>query len=75
MRYPWWPGPFNLGTEITRSKIEVDEHTARVIVTTPEVPTIRGGIPVRLRSLTVTVNAPNYILNPTNCGVFEPNRS
>ncbi len=64
-------GPFNLGTEITRSKIEIDEHTARVIVTTPEIPTIRGGIPVRLRSLAVTVDAPNYILNPTNCSAFK----
>jgi hypothetical protein len=64
-------GPYNLGTEVTRSKIEVDPNTARVIVSTPKLPTIRGGIPVRLRSLTVTVNTPNYILNPTNCSLFQ----
>jgi hypothetical protein len=63
-------GPVNLGYEVTRSKIEVDPHTARVIVTTPKVPTIRGGIPTRLRSLNLNINAQNYILNPTNCGVL-----
>jgi hypothetical protein len=64
-------GPFNLGTEVTRSKIEVNPNTARVTVNTPKVPTIRGGIPVRLRTLKVAITAPNYILNPTNCGVFQ----
>jgi hypothetical protein len=62
-------GPFNLGTEVTRSKIEVDPKTARVIVVS-NVPTIRGGIPTRLRSLSVAITAQNYILNPTNCGVL-----
>jgi hypothetical protein len=64
-------GPFNLGLEVTRSKIEVNENTARVTVTTPKLPTIKGGIPVRLRSLAVAITAPNYILNPTNCSVFQ----
>jgi len=64
-------GPFNLGTEVTRSKIEVNPNTARVTVNTPKLPTIRGGIPVRLRTLKVAIVAPNYILNPTNCGVFQ----
>jgi hypothetical protein len=64
-------GPFNLGTEVTRSKIEVNQSTARVTVTTPKLPTIKGGIPVRLRTLLVAITAPNYILNPTNCSVFQ----
>ena len=64
-------GPFNLGTEVTRSKIEVNQNTARVTVTTPKVPTIRGGIPVRLKTLIIAITAPNYILNPTNCSVFQ----
>ena len=63
-------GPVNLGYEVTRSKIQVEEHTARVIVTTPKIPVIKGGIPTRLRSLAVAITAPNYILNPTNCGVL-----
>jgi hypothetical protein len=61
-------GPFNLGTEYVHAKIEVEPTTARVVVTTTELPQIRDGIPVRLRSMTVAIDRPNYILNPTNCG-------
>ncbi len=63
-------GPFNLGYEVTRAKIEVEPNTARVVVTST-LSTIRRGIPTRLRSLTVNINRPNYILNPTNCGVLQ----
>src|SRR5262249_52939767 len=63
-------GPFNLGTEVTRAKIEVEPESGRVVVATT-LPTIRGGIPVRLRSLTVNINRPNYLLNPTNCNVLK----
>ncbi len=63
-------GPFNLGTEYVHAKIEVNPITARVIVTTTELPIIRDGIPTRLRSLTVDVDRPNYLINPTNCGVL-----
>jgi hypothetical protein len=71
IQVPVVAGPFNLGTEITRSKIEVNPNTARVTVNTPILPTIKGGIPVRLRTLIVAITAPNYILNPTNCGVLQ----
>jgi hypothetical protein len=64
-------GPFNLGTVVTRARITVDPHTARVSVTTSNLPTIVGGVPVRLRSLSVAVNRPNFIFNPTNCGALH----
>jgi hypothetical protein len=65
-KVPVVAGPFNLGEEITRAKINVEPYSSRVIVTST-LPTIRDGIPTRLRSLTVSVNRPNYIINPTNC--------
>ena len=65
-KVPVVAGPFNLGEEITRAKIEVEQYSARVLVTS-KLPTIRDGIPTRLRSLTVSVNRPNYLVNPTNC--------
>jgi hypothetical protein len=65
-KVPVVAGPFNLGEEISRAKISVEPYSARVVVTST-LPTIRGGIPTRLRSLTVSVNRPNYIVNPTNC--------
>jgi hypothetical protein len=69
-------GPFNLGTVTTRAMINVDPHTARVTVSTPPsgtagaLPTIVGGVPVRLRTLKVEVNRPSFIFNPTNCGAL-----
>jgi hypothetical protein len=65
-KVPVVAGPFNLGEEVTRAKIEVEPYSSRVIVTST-LPTIRAGIPVRLRSLNVNVSRPNYLLNPTNC--------
>jgi len=69
IKVPSVAGPFNLGEEVTRATINVDPHTARVIVAST-LPTIKSGVPLRLRSLTVEVNRPNYIVNPTNCGVL-----
>jgi hypothetical protein len=63
-------GPFNLGQETVHAKIEVNPNTAQVVVTSP-VPTIRSGIPTRLRELTVNLTRANYVLNPTNCGVLK----
>lgn len=60
-------GPFNLGTEYVHAKIEVNPTTAQVTVTVPELPKIRGGVPTRLRSMTVDIDRPNYIINPTSC--------
>jgi hypothetical protein len=69
-------GPFDLGTVVTRATISVDPHTARVTVATPAagkpgaLPTIVGGVPVRLKTLKVEVNRPSFIFNPTNCGAL-----
>jgi hypothetical protein len=60
-------GPFDLGRVTTRATIGVDPHTARVIATST-LPRIVGGVPLRLRSVSVAVNRPNFLLNPTNCG-------
>ena len=61
---------FNLGTVVTRATIKVDPHTARVTVTSTNLPTIVSGVPVRLKTLKVEVNRPNFIFNPTNCGAL-----
>jgi hypothetical protein len=63
-------GPFNLGNVIARARIDVDPTTAQVIATDEKVPTIVGGIPIRLKSLTVTINRQGFQRNPTNCSVL-----
>ncbi len=60
-------GPFNLGPAIARAAINVNETTARV-TTTAYIPTIVGGIPTRIRNLSVSINKQGFLYNPTNCG-------
>jgi hypothetical protein len=69
IKVPVAAGPFKFKEEVTRATINVEPSTARVVVAAT-LPTIKEGIPLRMRSLTVEVNRPNYILNPTNCGTL-----
>jgi hypothetical protein len=60
-------GPFNLGTVITRAKIEIDPHTAQVTVTTDPLPQIIDGVPTDLRTVDAVIDRPGFMFNPTNC--------
>jgi hypothetical protein len=60
-------GPFNLGTIVTRARIEVDPHTAQVTVTTDPLPRIVKGVPTDLRSIYAVIDRPGFFFNPTNC--------
>jgi hypothetical protein len=59
-------GPFDYGMITTRAKIEIDPYTARVTVSSP-LPVLIGGAPIRLRSLSVAIAHPHFLLNPTSC--------
>jgi hypothetical protein len=61
-------GPFDLGNVVTHATINVDPHSARVIATTTDLPTIFKGVPLRLRKISVAVNRSSFLFNPTNCG-------
>jgi hypothetical protein len=65
-------GPFDLGTIVTRVAIGVDPHSGRVIAAST-LPTIFKGVPLRLRGVSVAVNRPNFLFNPTNCGALTTN--
>jgi hypothetical protein len=60
-------GPFNLGTVVVRSKIDVDPHTAQITITTDPLPSILDGVPTDLRTINAVVDRPGFIFNPTNC--------
>jgi hypothetical protein len=60
-------GPFNLGMVVVRAAITIDPLTAAVTVTSGALPQIIDGVPVRLRTVNVTVDRPGFIFNPTNC--------
>ncbi len=60
-------GPFNLGTEVVRSKVDVDPTDAHLTVVSDAFPTILDGIPLQLQHVNVTVNRPGFVFNPTSC--------
>jgi hypothetical protein len=59
-------GPYDLGEVVTRAAVTVGLYSGRVIVTST-LPSIVGGVPLRLRSLNVAVDRPGFLFNPTSC--------
>lgn len=69
-------GPFNLGTVVVRGKINVDQTTSELTVTIDEsgshaLPQIFYGVPLRLKRITVNIDRPGFMFNPTNCGTTQ----
>jgi hypothetical protein len=60
-------GPFNLGTEVVRSKVDVDPTDAHLTVVSDAFPTMLDGIPLQLQHINVDVNRPGFVFNPTSC--------
>jgi hypothetical protein len=63
-------GALFLGTVVTIAKVSVLPTTAQVVVEST-LPKIRSGIPLRIRSIKVSVTKSGFMLNPTNCGKLE----
>jgi hypothetical protein len=67
-------GPFDLGTVIVRSAIDVNPQTAQVSIDSQgsdPIPHILDGIPIHLRDVRVYVDRPGFALNPTSCNRFS----
>jgi hypothetical protein len=60
-------GPFNLGNVIVRAAIRVNPQTAQITVTSDPLPQLVDGVPLRLKTVNVTIDRPGFMLNPTNC--------
>ncbi len=65
-------GPYDYGTIVTQAGISVDPYTARVTVA-GTIPTIVGGVPLRLKALTIAMTRGNFMLNPTSCETLSTN--
>jgi hypothetical protein len=61
-------GPFNLGLVVVRARIDVDPETSALTVTSDPLPQIVFGVPLRLQRVTVNIDRPGFMFNPTNCG-------
>ena len=60
-------GPYDLGNVVVRAALEVNPATARVTAVTDPLPQILGGIPLRVRTIRIELDRPEFTLNPTNC--------
>jgi hypothetical protein len=63
-------GPFDVGTVVVRQALVINPRTAEVKVDgdrSDPIPHILAGIPLRVRDIQVSVNRPNFTLNPTSC--------
>jgi uncharacterized repeat protein (TIGR01451 family) len=60
-------GPFNLGNVIVRVGLYINPNTAQVTATSSPLPQIIDGVPLRIRTINVTLNNPAFTFNPTNC--------
>ncbi len=64
---PALAGPFDLGTVVVRAAIHVDRTTAALRVVSDPLPTILQGIPLRIRTVQIAIDRPQFMLNPTSC--------
>jgi hypothetical protein len=64
---PALAGPYDYGVVVVRVALHVDPLTAQVSAVSDTVPSIIGGIPIRMRSIQVNIDKPSFTINPTNC--------
>jgi hypothetical protein len=67
---PALAGPYDYGVVVVRVALHVDPLTAQVFAASDTVPSIIGGIPIRMRSIQVNIDKPEFTINPTNCSPF-----
>jgi hypothetical protein len=60
-------GPLNLGRLVIRARIDIDPQTAGLTITSDPLPQIVLGVPLRIQRVSLTLDRPRFIFNPTNC--------
>jgi hypothetical protein len=64
-------GPYDLGNVAVRAAINVDPVTAQVTAISDPLPQILEGVPLRARSILLSLDRPHFVFNPTNCDPFS----
>jgi hypothetical protein len=64
---PAQAGPFDLGLVVNRAAISIDPKTTQASIVTDPLPQMLEGVPVTYRTLHVSVDRPEFTLNPTSC--------
>lgn len=64
---PALAGPFDLGNVLVRVALQLDPETAQLTAVSDPLPRFLQGIALDIRSVSINVDRPQFILNPTNC--------
>jgi hypothetical protein len=70
---PALAGPYDYGTVVVRVALNVDKIDAHVTAVSDKVPSIIGGVPIRMRSIQVNLDRKKFTINPTNCAGLSIN--
>jgi hypothetical protein len=60
-------GPFDLGTVVVRSALEVDPENGRITVKSDPIPQILEGVPLNLRTVAVKADRDQFMRTGTSC--------
>jgi hypothetical protein len=75
MVVPGTVGPFSLGTVMFRAVMQIDGRSGRVSVASDSLPSVVAGVPIRLEALSLSLDRPGFVRNPTSCGPHALNAS
>jgi hypothetical protein len=64
-------GPLDLGQVVIRARVDIDPQTAALTITSDPLPQIVLGIPLRLQRMTLQIDRPKFVFNPTNCAAQQ----
>jgi hypothetical protein len=64
-------GPYDLGTVVVRQSLRIDPNDAHVTAVSDPFPTILKGVPLRIKTVNLSLNRPDFIVNPTSCGAMQ----
>ncbi|HXR31168.1 MAG TPA: hypothetical protein VN752_08515, partial [Solirubrobacterales bacterium] len=67
---PATAGPFDLGTVVVRSALQLDPNSGQITAQTDQLPSILQGIPLDLRTARVMLDRPDFTRNGTSCDPY-----
>jgi len=72
---PALAGPYDLGDVVVRTPLELDPVTAQLTAKSDPLPRILRGIPLKIRSVAISVDRDAFTLNPTSCEAMSVSAS
>ncbi len=64
-------GPFDFGNVVIRARIALRRDAGLDVALVDDLPQIVGGIPIRVRTVTTTIDRAAFMLNPTSCAALS----